>query len=236
MGCVMKKKVLFIICLFLLTGCDVVYNLDVKDIDRIESIKFNLKESDNVPVNENVDGDVDYLSDNLKMLTDTYYNEDYNSLNNDSTDKYFYEKKRNNDNSFSLNYIFNNNNYSFSNALNYCFENISVDDNEKYLIFDFKNSSVCFEQDIYDRLDKVTINIKTDYDVVSNNADEVNKNTYSWILSKKDIEKEIYIKMKKNKNADIGVWAIILFSIFIVGLIVFAVYYFRGKFISSNEF
>ena len=52
----------------------------------------------------------------------------------------------------------------------------------------------------YNMLDKITINIKTNYLVKENNADKVNNNIYTWNLTKDNYQdKSIKIKIDKTK-------------------------------------
>ena len=53
-----------------------------------------------------------------------------------------------------------------------------------------------------DGLDKITINIKTNYEVLDNNATSINDNTYTWVITKNNYtNSNIYIKMSKSRNS-----------------------------------
>ena len=227
------KKILCLLLILLLSGCDVVYNLEINDDLFNESTNFQLENSDNVAVNEDMDGSIQYMADDLKSLTDHYLEDEYYAVNYSL--KETYNNVRVSDYSFNLDYNFDKNNYPSSNMLSYCFDDVSIINDKGYITFDLKDSSVCFEQDVYERLNSVTINIKSDYEVVSNNADEVNKNIYSWILSKNDSNKEIHIKFKKNNEKKSNKLIIVFPVIFIVGLVIFAAKYIKDKHFSSNE-
>ena len=59
----------------------------------------------------------------------------------------------------------------------------------------------CFYIDNYPGLTEVVVNITTDYEVVSTNGTK-NGNTYSWVFTKGDNRKNIYIEYKKSSNSE----------------------------------
>lgn len=61
------------------------------------------------------------------------------------------------------------------------------------------------EEDSYvlDNVDSLELTIKTDYKALDDNADKYKKGTYVWNLSKKDLEKDLHIKISKYKIEEV---------------------------------
>lgn len=241
-----KKYRIWFLILFtiLFTGCDVTYNLEIKDNKIIESADVYFEEKDAISTLPNYklnsDGTLDFSSDsveqiNLEDFRNSVFGDNYNAFYDSSLAKDYYNKKKIDD-SIGINYkySFDLSNYGNSLMLNSCFDDISVKKNKNNLILDLKDSSYCFN-DIYQKLSSVTVKVKTDYKVLDNNADEVSSNVYIWNLSLDGESKDIYMKInipdRENSNYLFIIIIIIVFVLFIIYLCI----HIRNKSISNNE-
>lgn len=160
----MKKIVYMIFVLFLLTGCSVEYNLELKDDTFYEEISFNIPNvSDNI-------SDYNYLKE-----------QDFYAVFSKNGMKEYKKETEIKDNvgiaNLSFSYI--GKNYDDAVVFDQCFDvhNVLLDDNKYYI--STNGQFKCMTVD-YIEADKVVINFKTEYDVIDHNADDVNDNIYSW--------------------------------------------------------
>lgn len=226
----MNKKIFLMFLIVFLTGCNVVYNIDIKDNKVLEYCDFYPTKT--IKYQPNSPGVSEY-----EEMTNYYFNQDYKALKNNYLSDALYDKKMidNNSRGMNLNYSFTLENFAKSSLLNYCFDEnaFKVDDN--YIILDAKDSSKCFNQDPYEHLDSFTVKIKTDLNVIDSNADRVNNNLYIWEIARDEsLDKDIYIKIKR-KSANYSFPFIVLFGIFGIILIIVGLYIFiRKKSIKNN--
>lgn len=171
----MKKIYLLFITLFLLTGCTVEYSLEFNNDILEEKIILG-------PITENAKAELDFFE---PYAIESYgYEDQYDvNLKNDI---------------MTLKYKYNKNLYGMSTPLNDCYDlsSFSYDDEYYYLLTskEFK----CLNYAGYET-EEVKINFKTNYDVVSNNADYVNNDTYTWVINNNNYQdKAIEIKLDKN--------------------------------------
>ena len=69
------------------------------------------------------------------------------------------------------------------------------------LVLDSGSGEGCYIFDNYNLMDKLTVNIKSNYLVSEHNADEVVDNTYTWVITKDNYKKKnIYIKIDKSRE------------------------------------
>lgn len=174
----LKKIILTLISLILITGCSAEYNIEFENNQFNEKIKIGPYYKEKEEIVE------------ITGLSPFYINE--NNI-------YYDDKFKNN--YYNLEHNFSFSEYRLSTAINGCFDlaNISYDNDYYYIMTTgpFK----CLSYNTF-TADKVTINFKTNYEVVSINADYNKDGTYSWVFDKNNSEtKEINIKLKKNNNS-----------------------------------
>lgn len=220
------KKMFLLLCILFLTGCDVVYNVDINDNEIIESTDFYAYESDNVEVNINPDGTVDKFAPSLDVLVDDYLDTEYNAFYHNSVNKNTYTiNKLEDEFGMNLKYKFNYKNYSDSSLLNSCFKDISVSEKGNALTLDFKDASICFSKDSYKRLGSVKININTNLKVSDNNADSINGSVYSWEINEENAEgKEIFIKLSNSIKYVNYVGYLLMLGVIIVLIVLFIMF------------
>lgn len=225
----LNKIILLLFITFLLSGCTVTYNLDISDSGYEE--KINIVGS----VDENF---VEYSIPSFWGIIDF---EDVNAsfLEKSKGVEYYNSKFWKEDNLLKLDYQykFDENNFKNSNLANFSYNTFIVkkydyDDDgiNDYFILTTDNKFNIFDR--FSKIESVTINIKCYYEVISSNADEVNKNVYTWYLNRNDIKpinmvynpdkvidyRNLWEKIKEGEYTNIFTISILLF---IVGMILY---------------
>ena len=183
-----KYSILFLFfCIFMFSGCDVTYNLKIDNKFFLESTNF-------------ISTSHEESSDFEKYVIGEKYKSKKGLINNNV----FYKNKIIDEEykGINLSYKYNYNDFNTSSLLNYCFDEGALIYSGNYIIIDAKNSYQCFIPDIYNKIDSITINIKTDLKVIKNNADKVKGNVYTWKLTRDNAsEKNIYLKLRKKVDS-----------------------------------
>lgn len=187
----MKKVILGILLIFL-TGCTAKYNINITE--------NNIKELINIKVSRSV-----LTNDEYKTLT-SIINKPY------ETEYTYYDlksKEKNGILSSTFTYTHSFDNYSLSNAVTYCYDEEGMAEEP---IFSYTDDTVkistpkeveCFKDsdNLFNPLTELKVNITTKLKVVSNNADEVDGNTYTWIINQNNYtNKPIKIEVKTEVN------------------------------------
>ena len=213
----MKKSIKLIILIFVIfvtSGCDVEYNLDVDSDIMKEKITFFL---DNSSDNKNL---INNLSSRKQ---EAYYDID---TNNSKYYKVTKDLKGDDNNKLLLkyNYDYKDTNLQKSNAIGECFYNKSIIKDEKYITLNTSNGLTCMFRDGNKQIDNLTINIKTQFSVEENNADKVSGDIYTWNINDKNYSnKSIYMKINyetKSKNSIMREKMLLIFEIFGAFLII----------------
>lgn len=201
----MKRIIVVLISLLLLTGCTIDYNL-VIDKDSIKETITGTASKEEYEVREEDSGlnlFYTYINDDINPLIsgDGLYTKDINEIDNGINYKYDFIYK---------------NNYDKSKIINSCFENSNVKETDTYYSIELSGEFYCLYSD------KININVISNYVVLENNAKEVNGNKYSWVIDDSNnvnislnISKEVkYEEPSKTK---------FISTFQLVGLIIFAV-------------
>lgn len=201
----MKRIIVVLIFLLLLTGCTIDYNL-VIDKDSIKETITGTAYKEEYEVREEDSGlnlFYTYINDDINPLIfgDGLYTKDINEIDNGINYKYDFIYK---------------NNYDKSKIINSCFENSNVKETDTYYSIELSGEFYCLYSD------KININVISNYVVLENNAKEVNGNKYSWVIDDSsnvnislNISKEVkYEEPSKTK---------FISTFQLVGLIIFAV-------------
>ena len=215
------RNIIIIISIFLLTGCDAVYNLDISDNKIEESTNFHFLENDYHYDAYSPDIEMKYYN-NMEELMNDVMKEDYLAFDKKYNNKVSYQKKRMNDDSVNFRHTYSFDNFIHSSLLNSCGKNVIIHNDKDSLSLTAKFYYSCFGMDYGPHLNDLTINIKTDYVVSNHNADQVEGNTYTWFVKDIDYNKNIEINLKKEKNKDSYVFLTLSnFGIFIVSFVMF---------------
>ncbi|MBR3199273.1 MAG: hypothetical protein IKG27_04590 [Bacilli bacterium] len=224
----MKKVLILLFCIFLLTGCDVTYNLDIDgDI---------YKETTNII--ENYDSVKDHNTLNYAYnLFDIYLNKPipisslspFVSETNEKLDNviYYDVKDLSDDENFGMEYTgtFDNKNLiSDSNILAFAVGRTAIEKNEKTIKIEAQNIKI-FKQ--FKNLDNITVNLKTKNKVINHNADNVSKNVYTWYINKNNYDSKIIsIEYRTNNklidfNSPMVRFTVVLTILILVGFIIY---------------
>ena len=165
----LKKLVFPILCLLFLCGCEATYNLDISE-GFLET----------TTINSVSDGDTSLMEGYPRNLP-AYYTD---SFNPEDTSRYddisYYEASYQSDGVLSYTYKFQDK-YNLSTIAKESMPKITIDKDKTVRIHATGNFD-CFS--IYNSLEKLTINIKAPYEIVYQNADYINGDTYTWIINK----------------------------------------------------
>lgn len=181
----MKKKLVLISALFLLTGCSATYEIEIYDDTINEKIDITDSTSSSaIEVKEKIYnifetkvGGVDELARNFQPYSDKKNN--YYSIRENSTFKI--EDYKN----------------EVANITDCC-RSIELSDDGDYIVFRTLGYFKWFEQ--YEDLDELTIRIKSNHKLVETNADEIHRYSYTWIINKDNYKEKIpYIKLYSDK-------------------------------------
>lgn len=182
------KKLFLILITFLFTGCNVIYDVHIKDKKTEESLTID---SINVSI----------YNEELNRKRYSLYSQSNSSNPYEQTDDSYatYDIFKINDNSLKYLYKYNSN-YSDSNIANSCYEYFSVDTDENKVSILTGNSFKCFE--LINELDSVTININSNYKVIQSNADKIVGKKHTWYITRENASNKpiifVYDKSKKN--------------------------------------
>jgi hypothetical protein len=206
----MKKKIIFVFVLLLLTGCSANYNLTIDEKGYAEKLTVNGVDT----------SELGKLMIPLDYEVDEYFGDGSSS---DSV----YDVKVGED-SFSLSHRFNYSDFLRSTLLNACYDQVDVKRNGKNIYISTVGDFNCF--DSYD-VDSVKVSITSKYKFVDSNCDSVNDNTYVWNIDRYNISKGIYIEFvvpeKKgfNINSKEGLYVFLIFTalILLLGVIMLSI-------------
>ena len=236
----MKKILLFLLVIFLITGCDVNYELFYKNSDDIiENINVEFLNSNALLYNDSVE---DYARDMFNGWRDSYdlKNYDYRLSLGAETSKINVSKNHNNLNSLINNSAFNT---FFSNI------NISKDEsgNNTLILSDYVYAVKNEEEDLY--LEESTgessnlyVILRSNYKL-NTNADEINESLgiYKWKFTPDDYNKTLKIVFTNDFNFIAylynlsSVFIIFFVSIFVVVICVVVVKYIKRKNTNANK-
>lgn len=197
----MKKiKIIFmLLAVFLISGCEVKYNieLDYGDINEEIIIPYN-KEYDEAYKRE-------FYYD---VINDKKYETSFKKIN--GIDKFVLTSKKN-----DVLMLANND------LTRFCFDSIDVllEDNIYYI-----GTSNIFKCITYDYLDvnKLEINIKTFNKVIESNADKVSIGKYTWVIDENNFnDKNITFVVSKNEYVWYYKYKGLLIGLSIVGIVLF---------------
>lgn len=206
------KKILFsTICLiFLLTGCNSQYNLEINNGTFKETIVSDIYPDSKKSLSvEGIEED-DQITPFLEM--DQYPFSNDNNIVYSKTIEMIDDYQR-----VTLKYKYNENEFENSKAINNCFENYRYFHDDKYII-ELSGTFYCLYTDSLD------INIKTDYKVLENNADDVNNNIYTWHINRENLD-DVSLRIVLDKSSMSHVNDLLIFIIIIFIILIFVISY-----------
>lgn len=214
----MKKVILLIVLVLTLCGCSAKYEITLKNNKITE--KFVIVESDKSIFDKQLDTGWTIRESFESLLND----DDYASEN--------YEiKSLINDEQLGIEYVSKETESILSSSIvQQCYKNPSVIEEGNIVTINTGTEFQCYE--LYENLENIEVILKTDYKVISSNADSINNDTYIWNISEGG-NKQIEIAYEVSDNSSkyvyyvIGALSLILIVVFI---------YTRNKIKNKNEF
>ena len=182
----MKKKILLVIIVFLITGCSGKYELEIKNEKVIEKTTalYNSKEVLKDPYEHTLDISLKY---------------------DDNGDFLIHETKKNVKDGDKVGVELTNNYHSiddfknYSQIINRCYNANNITNTNNTITIKTSNEFTCLEK--IEELDEVTIVIKSNHKLKSTNADKKKGATYYWYINKDNYkEKPISLVLHSNKK------------------------------------
>lgn len=220
------KKVLLICFVFCLTGCDVEYNLSIDQNFMTENVNF---------MTENTTQNKTELEKYLRVKHQAYFDMDSSSTNN------YEQKEISEDDKIGVNfyYKFKNTDLQNSSLLNYCYYKKSISKVNDEVIIYTDGKTKCMYVNGEKNFDSLTINIKTNYKVLENNADKVENNIYTWIIDESNYNNHpinMKISLKENITQKKRIFIVIILFVILIIVIIFFAIRIRKKHKASNKF
>ena len=182
----MKSKCLILVFLiFMMCGCTAEVNLDISDNKIKESVDITFYQNALYPKDIIKSSFRNYIPVYAKnLIVDTMPDEPLEGID-------YYTKKETdlgNGYKFNYSYDFNINEYKEARTVKDGFRSYNITFNQDdHTISLFAEGTLLYFNE-YPELEEVKINIKTDYLVKENNADNVKDNTYTWVFKKDDVK------------------------------------------------
>lgn len=179
-----KKILLLLGLVYLLSGCTITYHLDISTSGYLETIDVGYTIDEDVqsyyiPV---IFGTLELEDPTTNFFTKVngldYYDNELIGGNNSTTVRYSYNFSSSN---FKNSYVANNAYHTFI-VKSYDHDDDGYTD---YMLLTTDDNFLLFNR--LDEVDMIVVNITCDYEVISSNADEVNKNVYSWYITPDNI-------------------------------------------------
>lgn len=184
----MKKLLVLLGCVLFLTGCDVNYDLVIDEDSFDETVAMSLLKNQTSYDDLSI-----YLENKIPVTINLYETKFYDvDIIDDS-------------NYYNLIYKFKHDSDSISNSyfISNCYPNFKIINTDNMLELSSGQEFVCFNGDDGLEADSVNINITTDMEVISSNADNVSGNTYTWNIDETNYNnKPINMQINKSENIE----------------------------------
>lgn len=184
----MKKYLIILICLIMLTGCSTTAELTISGDDKVSEKIYVSEEKSKVDdsgmsLSEYVDSTLDYFD---KSKFSSYNISNYTQGN--KAVALFSKESR--DLCSSIN----------TSVFKDFFEAIECNETNKYYEFTGKINESCDEEECYESIiyDNIKITINLSEKAIKSNADSIVDTKYTWNIDGKN-NKDIYLKIKKNR-------------------------------------
>ena len=178
------KKILIILVVLLLTGCSANYNINFTEKSIEESIEIY---ENSAIVNKYKDKEVNEAN---TVILDWEEGYDYYKRELYTTEDIT---------GYRYTYNFAYDEYDAMAQLRKCYENFNFKYDNKITL---ETSPYFLCADYYPKTKEIVINITSEYEITSSNADKVSNNTHTWIINENNYKKKpIKITIDKNKKS-----------------------------------
>ena len=224
-----QKYIVLIIISFLLTGCNIEYNLN---IDK------DLKFQEDITINATLSNEINKINEFNQYIPIDYRADDISIYEKKSKDVEYYEITKKNNN-INFKYNFDIEEYTHSNLASNCYKHIVATKSDDKLILSTSKEFLCF--DTYKELDEVTIKITSRYKLIDTNSDSKENYTYIWKINKENYkDKNIYLSMDSTNRKE-SLWekfqetGFYKYGLFIIIIIIVFLLYKILKFFSKKR-
>ena len=187
----MKKRILLIIMILLLTtGCTFEYNLIIDGSNYKEEIVITAESSD----------EISSFNQKWEIPIDKDEYEKISGFDNETDINTKIYKYSISSNKLTFNNNFNISNISKSTAAYNCYNKLTVSNYNNTTIISTSPKADCFDK--HPPLTSVKVNIKVDREVISNNADNISGNTYTWNITKETASSKSINLVLSNGNKE----------------------------------
>lgn len=217
----MKKKIIMLLSILLLTGCTVNYNLEIDDNILKEKITGTVTKEESKQNSKATDISAIY----------SIINEEQKPIYN-KEELYQKElKEAGNNINYTFKYNYNIEDFVNSTIINTCFENKEIEEIDNYYSIRLSGNFYC----LYSK--KINIAVTSNLKVASNNADKIKDNTYIWTIDKNttDIELAVDKDTPYTKPIKRGISSTFRIVCFIILIILSLITYLLYKKKNSSE-
>lgn len=217
----MKKFILLITLLFIITGCSnsIVYEFKEDEINSNIEISFTKEEFENyMKENSEHQEENSEIEESLEELIEQSYEElSFIAIEEDDKTSYYEpieSKQKNDEYIYKYGYNFNYDNFSDNYYLNNCFEYYNTTEDDDYYHYKLSGLFTCDTSNSF----KLEIVAKDKY--IISNADKKDNNSHIWNIKEDDNDITFSIskasKKEKNKISIIYILGFILILILII--------------------
>ena len=209
------KYFILILSLFLISGCSAEVNLTID--------KNSIDEDVNITFYEEGDYTKELINSSFRNYIPIYLEEPIVDTEEDlpfPNVTYYQKKTKDLGNGYLFNYKYNFDidKYKEARTIKGAFKRYDITTTNNILNISTDSGEIIYFND-YPLLDKITVNIKTDYLVLEHNADRVNNNIYTFEFTK-DSRKSINMKVNLNKNTKEQILGVNYSDLYILGIII----------------
>ena len=180
----MKKTILIILLALILTGCDATYKVTIEEDKINDDIKIYTNSSDVSNANQQT---IDKFNNQIMDWERGYEHYKREMYTTDTVTGYEYT------------YDFTYEEYDAMSELRKCYDEFNFTYNSKEVSLNTSNEFLCHTY--YPDVKNLTITIKTDYKVLTSNADSSKGNEYTWVVNSNNYKnKPITLKIDKTQK------------------------------------
>lgn len=215
----MKRYFLILLLIVFISGCSSSYNLFISDDNFKEEIYTNFEDVVIYDASPGIERD--------DQVTPFIENDQYPFKNNRDI---IYQKNVSDDRkNVELKYNFKPEEFNQASSMNLCFDDVDYKYNKEYFEFNLSGSFYCLYSD------EIDINIITNNKVLSNNADSVKGNIYTWKINSNNVDNvSIQIKIKRYEKYQYLFLCVVIFIL--IGSIIVGYRIFKKRNQERNEF
>lgn len=178
----MKKLMIVLVFVLLLSGCEATYTVEISK-DKFEDHTKIYDES--IKYQKAIESE-----EQKEQIINTLY--EFEKVNPFSFEREFFEENLVSGFSYTSTFPIHNGYDNWPSLAGQCYPYYDFYTKDNILIIKTAPNFTCFQK--YNKLDKVNVEIKTNYHVLSHNADHVKDDIYTWELNKENTLNEILYK------------------------------------------